>query len=195
MIRDIRESWKLARFAAPYLPFPVSPRIISFVYWPEITSNNLDNNFPFRPYTFFKEALDAYEKVYSQHKAARNITWHSDFGSQVELELEIDGKVLEIEAPLPQAQILFLFLEKGFFSTFKKIFYLISERWIVTELSEKSGLNILQLKKRLDWLCSKGLIFQGGLDEITLEETFCLTSSPSSIQVMERKVYFKLFFG
>uniref|UniRef100_A0A914MDF1 Cullin family profile domain-containing protein n=1 Tax=Meloidogyne incognita TaxID=6306 RepID=A0A914MDF1_MELIC len=173
MIRDIRDSWKLARFAASSLPFPVSPRIVSFVYWPEIQSSDLDSNFPFHPHSIFKDALDNYEKVYSQHKAARSITWHSDFGSLVELELEIDGKTLDIELPLPQAQILFLFAEK--------------EKWIISELAEKSGINSTQLKKRLEWLCSKGLIFQGGLDEITLEETFCLTSSPSSIQIIEKR--------
>jgi hypothetical protein len=118
MIRDIRDSWKLARFSVSSLPFPLSPRIISFVYWPEIQSNDLDNNFNFRPHSFFKDALDAYEKVYIQHKAARSINWHYDFGSQVELELEIDGKVLNIEVPLPQAQILFLFTEKGFLFKF-----------------------------------------------------------------------------
>jgi hypothetical protein len=114
MLKDIRDSWKLANFAASSLPFPMSPRIISHVYWPEMpaaSGSQTINSLQMHP--IFKEALVAYEKVYSQHKAGRNITWQNEFGSVVELELEVDGTVVELEAPLAQAQIIFLFTEKG----------------------------------------------------------------------------------
>lgn len=110
MLKDIRDSWKLAKFAASSMPFPMSPRIISFVYWPEVQS--ITNNQKL-PTSLFHEALIAYEKVYNQHRAGRNITWRFDSGNQVELELEIDGKRVEIEAPLVQAELIILFTEKG----------------------------------------------------------------------------------
>ena len=114
MLKDIRDSWKLAKFAASSMPFPMSPRIVSFVYWPEIpASSSAANNASFLIFPMFQDALTAFEKVYNKHKAARNITWHTDFGSQVDLELEIDGKPIQIEASLAQAEIIILFTEKG----------------------------------------------------------------------------------
>ena len=174
MLKDIRDSWKLANFAASSLPFPMSPRIISHVYWPEMpaaSGSQAINSLQMHP--IFKEALVAYEKVYSQHKAGRNITWQNDFGSVVELELEVDGTVVELEAPLAQAQIIFLFTEK--------------ERWVITELAERTGLSGLQLKKRIDWWCSKGFLSPGGLDPIMLEETYCLCASNKSIESLAKQ--------
>jgi hypothetical protein len=121
MLKDIRDSWKLANFAAASLPFPMSPRIISFVYWPEIPATASNNSFKIFP--LFQNAFSAYEKVYNQHRAARNISWHLDFGTLVELELEVHGKVIEIEAPLAQAEIIILFTEKGTFFYFLKNAY------------------------------------------------------------------------
>lgn len=111
MLRDIRESWKLARHAATSLPFPFSPRIISFVYWPEINAQH--NSLPIVP--VLKDALDQYTATFSQHKPARSITWYTEHGSQVELELALEGRTVEVQAPLIQAQILILFTEKGHF--------------------------------------------------------------------------------
>ena len=109
MLRDIRESGKLASYAAAQLRFPASPRIISFVYWPEIhEKENMLTIFP-----CFREALDAYEKTYSVHKAARTITWFTDYGSLVEMEIEFEGYIVEFKAPLIQTQIFLLFTEKG----------------------------------------------------------------------------------
>lgn len=60
-----------------------------------------------------QQALDRFATIYTQHKPARSISWYTDFGSQVELELELDGQSVRVDAPLPQAQIILLFTEKG----------------------------------------------------------------------------------
>jgi hypothetical protein len=59
----------------------------------------------------------------------------------------------------------------------------------MTDLAERTGLNAQQLKKRLDWWSSKGFIYQGGLHEIMLEETYCLTPSAISIENISKEVY------
>jgi anaphase-promoting complex subunit 2 len=118
MLKDVKESGKLANYAAPDLPFPFSPRVISSVYWPEIVprENNLSLN------SVFRNAIDAYEKVYSKHKPAQSVHWLTDYGGLVEMSLEIEGFTIEINAQILQAQILMLFMEKGrlFFNIFEK---------------------------------------------------------------------------
>ncbi|KAL3117270.1 hypothetical protein niasHT_007673 [Heterodera trifolii] len=166
MLRDIRESCKLASHANASLPFSVCPRIISFNYWPEIVANDgQQRETPFRP--VFKEALSRYTDIFIQHKPARSINWHTN-NAQVELELELDGRNVQIVAPLTQAQIILLFTEK--------------EIWDVTALAEATELEILDLRKRLDWWTSKGLLSQGPSDPITLEDTFCLVSTTEAIE-------------
>lgn len=52
----------------------------------------------------------------------------------------------------------------------------------MSSLAEITGLDVHDLKKRLDWWVSKGFLLQGPLDPISLEETFCLTTSTASIE-------------
>uniref|UniRef100_A0A183CBJ9 CULLIN_2 domain-containing protein n=1 Tax=Globodera pallida TaxID=36090 RepID=A0A183CBJ9_GLOPA len=165
MLRDIRESCKLASYANGSMPFSVCPRIVSFNYWPEVTTSPL-NALPMLP--VFKEALVCYTDTFAQHKPARSINWYTDHGTQVELELELDGRTVQVDAPLPQAQIIIFFTEK--------------ERWDVALLAEASGLDMPDLKKRLDWWTSKGFLFHGPLDPITLEETICLVTASDAIE-------------
>jgi hypothetical protein len=59
---------------------------------------------------------------------------------------------------------------------------------VITELAERTGLSGLQLKKRIDWWCSKGFLSPGGLDPIMLEETYCLCASNKSIESLAKQV-------
>jgi hypothetical protein len=62
------------------------------------------------------------------------------------------------------------------------------ERYSVDELKEKTGLDHLGLKRRLDWWCNKGLLVPGPPDEITLDDTFCLTNSKADIERLAKQV-------
>ena len=61
----------------------------------------------------FKDGLEAYKKAFEETKGQRTVKWFTDYGSSVQMELQIGDNVIEVEAPLVQTQILMLFMDKG----------------------------------------------------------------------------------
>lgn len=61
----------------------------------------------------FKDGLEAYKKTFEETKGQRTVHWFTDYGSSVQMELQIGDSVIEVEAPLVQTQILMLFMENG----------------------------------------------------------------------------------
>uniref|UniRef100_A0A915D121 Anaphase-promoting complex subunit 2 TPR repeats domain-containing protein n=1 Tax=Ditylenchus dipsaci TaxID=166011 RepID=A0A915D121_9BILA len=79
MLRDIKESGKLAKTAALASPFPISPRVVSSVYWPELSQ---DNQTTLSMNKTVKPAVAQYENASGPSSAADAIlekeSWNMD---------------------------------------------------------------------------------------------------------------------
>uniref|UniRef100_A0A158R4U9 Anaphase-promoting complex subunit 2 n=1 Tax=Syphacia muris TaxID=451379 RepID=A0A158R4U9_9BILA len=157
MLKDIRDSEKIDEFARDSLVgfFPISARIISSFFWPTIESEKFS-----LPKTMM-DGLEAYSKLFEMKKASRTLKWMTGVGC-VQMDVIIDGVSMSVSASPAHVAVLAVFLEK--------------EKWTLDEVANYIGMDKRNVKKRLEWWQSSGIITFSAKNAECDSDLWCLVS-------------------
>uniref|UniRef100_A0A914E5Y8 Cullin family profile domain-containing protein n=1 Tax=Acrobeloides nanus TaxID=290746 RepID=A0A914E5Y8_9BILA len=167
MLRDMKDSQRIYEVASTSSPTPISTRIISAEFWPEIVAES------FKIPEVFAELLSSYKKHFEEQKASRTLIWYTGYGVMVDLDIELSGVQISLEVPLGHAAVLLLFLEK--------------DTWNLDEIAKETEMAHRQTKRRVDWWCNKGVLksanFAGALCD-----TWTLNSDTAALELFARHI-------
>ncbi|CAJ0938939.1 unnamed protein product, partial [Mesorhabditis belari] len=161
MLKDICDSENLMEeiSAAGKLVFPLSARIISTYFWPDV---NKDKTMEFPSY--FDEHFAVFEQEYKKLKHDRKLNWMKAAGC-VEMTLTIDGMSVDKVVTNSTAAVLYPFLEQ--------------EAWTAIQLIELLKMPRSVVQKRLGFWQSQRVLINSG------EDTWTLTTQPNDVDQVQ----------
>lgn len=118
MLRDMTDSRRIDQHVQSQKPSVMHPTIISRHFWPALEAS--DMVMPGQ----FHDLQEQYAKEFSAFKPDKVIRWHPHLG-RIQLELELDDRIVEADVPPLEAAFIELFSEK--------------DTWTVDELIERVG--------------------------------------------------------
>ncbi|RUS22247.1 hypothetical protein BC937DRAFT_89906 [Endogone sp. FLAS-F59071] len=154
MIKDIADSKRIDSYVHKDKDFPADAPLHSIVlsklFWPNFRMEEMQLPEPFQNW------LSDYEKSFEVLKPARKLNWLSHLGT-VKLELELQDRTLEFSVSPVHASIIHCFEENGTLT--------------IDEIAEKLKMPPAQVKRRIGYWVSQGVLKEDGKDKYVLLET------------------------